>query len=57
MKIHLLSDLYRQIDPTFTIPDTAASVIILAGNIDVGIKGIEWAISDALRSKWTPIIN
>ncbi len=49
MKIQLLSDLHREMDPTFSVPDTDADVIILAGDIDVGIKGIEWAISEALR--------
>lgn len=57
MKIQLLSDLHRQIDPTFTIPNTAANVMRLAGDIDVGIKGIESSISEALRPKCTPIIN
>lgn len=49
MKIQLLSDLHREMDPSFSIPNTEADVIILAGDIDVGTKGIEWAISEALR--------
>lgn len=48
MKIQLLSDLHREMDPTFSVPDTDADIIILAGDIDVGTKGIEWAISQAL---------
>ena len=49
MKIQLLSDLHREMAPYFSIPDTDADVIILAGDIDGGNKGIEWAISEALR--------
>lgn len=49
MKIQLLSDLHREMDPSFSITNTEADAIILAGDIDVGTKGIEWAISEALR--------
>ena len=49
MKIQLLSDLHREMAPTFSVPDTDADVIILAGDIDVRIKGIEWAIFEATR--------
>jgi len=49
MKIQLFSDLHREMDPTFSIPDTDSDIIILAGDIDVGILGIKWAISEAQR--------
>lgn len=69
MKIHLLSDLHheffrrpadRRLIPGYSrwkcgIPDTEADVIVLAGDIDGGTKGVEWAISEAERLK-KPII-
>lgn len=45
MKLHILSDLHNEFVPHQ--PDTeavaAADVIVLAGDIDVGIKGLIWA--------------
>lgn len=35
--------------PSFSITNTGTDVIILAGDIDVGSRGIERAISEALR--------
>jgi len=49
MNIQLLSDLHRELAPSFSVPDTTAEVIILAGDIDVGTRGVQWAISEALR--------
>jgi hypothetical protein len=31
------------------IPDTAADVILLAGDIDIGLTGLRWAIGEAER--------
>jgi Icc-related predicted phosphoesterase len=42
MKIHILSDLHNQFSP-FEPPATDADVVILAGDIDGGCKGIDWA--------------
>lgn len=59
MKIQLLSDLHNEFlrngrqDPQHKwsglIPQTDADVIILAGDIDTGIKGAEWALSESER--------
>jgi DNA repair exonuclease SbcCD nuclease subunit len=58
MKLQLLSDLHREFDratrvadaPRFeAIPDTAADVILLAGDIDIGLTGLRWAIGEAER--------
>lgn len=52
MKVQLLSDLhnefYRQ-EPVPSIEDTPAEVVILAGDIDVGLDGLRWAASEAER--------
>ena len=54
MKIQLLSDLHneflrggRQVDGHLwsgIIPQSDADIIVLAGDIDTGTKGAEWAI-------------
>lgn len=59
MKIQLLSDLHneflrggKQVDSHLwsgSIPDTDADIIILAGDIDLGAVGAEWAISESER--------
>jgi len=51
-KLLLLSDLHKEFDLACSsdqkgafrdIPDTKADLVILAGDIDLGVKGIEWA--------------
>ena len=42
MKLHILSDLHIEFAP-FQIPETDADVIILAGDIGVGVEGLLWA--------------
>ena len=42
MRIHILSDLHLEYLP-FALPDAAADVVVLAGDIDNGDFGIEWA--------------
>jgi Icc-related predicted phosphoesterase len=42
MKIHILSDLHNQFS-LFKPPATDADVVILAGDIDGGSKGVAWA--------------
>lgn len=59
MKIQLLSDLHNEFlrgsSPVLShgwsgsIPQTESDLIILAGDIDTGTKGIEWAISESDR--------
>jgi predicted phosphodiesterase len=59
MKIQLLSDLHNEFlrngktDPNHRwsglIPETDADIIILAGDIDTGTHGAEWAISESER--------
>jgi predicted phosphohydrolase len=45
MKIQILSDLHIEFQP-FTIPDTDADVIVLAGDIHLKEKGVKWAIEN-----------
>lgn len=42
MKIHILSDLHTEF-ADFSPPDTDSDVVVLAGDIGVGLGGIEWA--------------
>jgi predicted phosphodiesterase len=49
MKLHILSDLHIEFG-NFDIPETNADVVILAGDIHVGTKGIEWA-TEAIKGK------
>lgn len=59
MKIQLLSDLHNEFlrngkshpDHKWTgvIPETEADIIVLAGDIDTGTNGIEWAIKESER--------
>jgi Icc-related predicted phosphoesterase len=45
MKIQILSDLHNEFMYSVReIPVTDADVIVLAGDIDVGLKGVQWAI-------------
>ena len=41
MKLHVLSDLHIEF-ADFSPPETDADVVILAGDIGVGLDGIEW---------------
>jgi len=43
MRIHVLSDLHLEFGPV-AIPATDADVIVLAGDIDLGVLGIEWIL-------------
>lgn len=42
MKIHVLADLHREFT-SFTPPATVADVVVLAGDTDLGIRGLSWA--------------
>ena len=42
MHIYLLSDLHNEFEQ-FQPPHVEADVVILAGDIDVGVRGVEWA--------------
>jgi len=42
LRIHVLSDLHLEAEP-FVPPDVGADVIVLAGDIDNGAAGVEWA--------------
>jgi len=42
MKLHILSDLHTEF-ADFSPPETDADAVILAGDIGVGVDGIEWA--------------
>ena len=52
MKLHILSDIHIEFAP-FRIPETDADVIILAGDIGVGLDGVLWA-KDQYKDK--PIV-
>jgi hypothetical protein len=45
MKLNILSDLHKEFD-LFTPPQTEADIVILAGDIHVGKKGIDWIQSN-----------
>ncbi len=47
MRIRILSDLHREFGPV-DLPNVAADVVVLAGDIDRGTKGVMWA-----RQKFT----
>lgn len=42
MKIHILSDLHLEF-ASFKPPQTDADIVVLAGDIHLGLKGLEWA--------------
>jgi Icc-related predicted phosphoesterase len=42
MKIHVMSDLHLEFSD-FTAPETDADVVVLAGDIGVGVHGLHWA--------------
>jgi hypothetical protein len=42
MRLHILSDLHLEFAP-FVPPATEADIVLLAGDIDLGIKGVTWA--------------
>ncbi len=46
MKIHVLSDLHLEFSsrhPPLELPQTGAEVVVLAGDIDNGVRAIDWA--------------
>ena len=44
MRIHILSDLHNEFDEYVPSPTArSADILILAGDIDVGLRGMEWA--------------
>ena len=45
MKIHILSDLHIEFE-NFNIPDTDADLVVLAGDTNLGKKGISWALEN-----------
>jgi predicted phosphodiesterase len=71
MKIQILSDVHSELLARYdnlslpsgskyrqwngTIPDTDADVIVLAGDINIGARGVEWAIQESDRLQ-KPII-
>ncbi len=52
MKLQILSDLHLEmLNPpcSWRVPDTAADVVVLAGDIGVGLMGVNWAVREAER--------
>ena len=48
MKLHILSDLHIEFGD-FSVPDIGADVIILAGDIHVGDRGLRWILEQWLQ--------
>ena len=44
MRIHVLSDLHLEFAP-FDPPDVPADVVVLAGDLAPGLRGVEWAVA------------
>jgi len=44
MKLHILSDLHRDLAGEVAIPNLDADVVLLAGDIDGGFDSVRWAI-------------
>jgi predicted phosphodiesterase len=58
MKLQILSDLHLEmIEPAYSwhIPETLAEVVILAGDIGVGLRGVEWAMGEMERLRKTAV--
>jgi predicted phosphodiesterase len=52
MKLQILSDLHLQmVKPPYSwrVPETAAEVMVLAGDIGVGLSSVKWAVREADR--------
>src|SRR5258708_2972550 len=52
MKLQILSDLHLEMmKPPYSwqIPETEAEVVVRAGDIGVGVMGVEWAVREAER--------
>ena len=52
MKLQILSDLHLEmVKPPYSwrIPESAAEVVVLAGDIGVGVMGVKWAVREAER--------
>ncbi len=52
MKLHLISDLHNEFLRSRSVPpiaETDADLIVLAGDIDTGLRGLEWAADEAER--------
>lgn len=41
MRLHILSDLHLEFAP-FSMPDVKADVVVLAGDVGVGLRGLKW---------------
>lgn len=44
MKLHIMSDLHRDIEGDMTIRTLAADMVVLAGDIDGGFDSVRWAV-------------
>jgi len=49
MKLQLMSDLHLEMQGFYSIEETDADIVILAGDIGVGLRGMEWSITEAKR--------
>lgn len=49
LKLHILSDLHRDLAGEVAIPNLDADVVLLAGDIDGGFDSVRWANWPNLR--------
>jgi predicted phosphodiesterase len=49
MKIQVFSDLHFEFGCSFDIPDSESDLVVLAGDIDEGVRGVDWAMNQAAR--------
>lgn len=49
MKLQVMSDLHLRPQYGFSIPETDADLIVLAGDIGRGLSGVQWAMDEAER--------
>jgi hypothetical protein len=55
MKLQILSDLHLEmVKPPYSwrIPETAAEVVVLAGDIGVGLSGVNWEDGMTVKAVW-----
>ena len=46
MRIHFMSDIHLEFGPLNIPSPAAADVVVLAGDIGVGVKGVDWAVGE-----------
>src|SRR5216683_1446202 len=54
MKLQILSDLHLEMVKPYSwrIPETVAEVVVLAGDIGVGLSGVNWEDGMTVKAVW-----